>query len=80
VSFVVDGWNAREVALTLSSEHGIGVRDGKFCAQPLVTRLLGEAGGCAEGRGTAVRASIGVGSTTEHIGRLVTAVRGLTGC
>ncbi|MGI8329681.1 aminotransferase class V-fold PLP-dependent enzyme [Actinomadura scrupuli] len=75
VSFVLDGWNARELALTLSEEHGIGVRDGKFCAHPFVRRLVGSGtAGCSEGAGTAVRASIGVGTTIEQVDRLVTAL------
>ncbi|MES9537565.1 aminotransferase class V-fold PLP-dependent enzyme [Actinomadura sp. NPDC000600] len=71
VSFTVDGWNARDVALTLSDEHGIGVRDGKFCAHPFVRHLLGE-------DGSAVRASIGIGTVEEHIDRLLTALAELT--
>jgi selenocysteine lyase/cysteine desulfurase len=53
--------------------HGIGVRDGLFCAHPLTRRLLGEAATRA-GRplpGTAVRASIGLGTTEEHLDRLL---------
>ncbi|MBW8486431.1 aminotransferase class V-fold PLP-dependent enzyme [Actinomadura parmotrematis] len=75
VSFVVDGWNARDVALTLSEEHGIGVRDGKFCAHPFVRHLLAEGGaGCADAQGSAVRASLGLGSTEEHVDRLLAAL------
>ncbi|TMQ95889.1 aminotransferase class V-fold PLP-dependent enzyme [Actinomadura soli] len=72
VSFVVDGWNARDLALTLSEEYGIGVRDGKFCAHPFVGHLLG--GDRASGRDTAVRASLGIGTSEEHIDRLLTAL------
>lgn len=85
VSFTLDGWKARDVALTLSGEYGIGVRDGKFCAHPFVRRLLGdpaalrEAEGCEEGEETAVRASLGVGTTEEQIDRLVSAL-GRLGC
>ncbi|MFF5260583.1 aminotransferase class V-fold PLP-dependent enzyme [Actinomadura viridis] len=74
VSFVVDGWNARDAALTLSGTHGIGVRDGKFCAHPFVGRLLGAGPECADGDGTAVRASFGIGTTEEHIDRLLDAL------
>ncbi|MFA1548365.1 aminotransferase class V-fold PLP-dependent enzyme [Actinomadura chokoriensis] len=70
VSFTVDGWNARDVALTLSEEHGIGVRDGKFCAHPFVRHLVGGE--------SAVRASLGIGTSEEHIDRLLTALAGLT--
>ncbi|MFI6736115.1 aminotransferase class V-fold PLP-dependent enzyme [Nonomuraea sp. NPDC050451] len=78
VSFTVDGYSAREVAEVLSSEYGIGVRDGKFCAHPFVRHLLGETdGGCEDGTASAVRASIGIGTTQEHVDRLVEALRDL---
>ena len=35
--FTVDGFTPREVAEYLSDHHGIGVRDGKFCAHPPVS-------------------------------------------
>jgi Selenocysteine lyase len=73
VSFTVDGRDAREVAEILSTEYGIGVRDGRFCAHPLVRRLVGGEGGCGDGAG-AVRASIGIGTTEEHIDRLIGAL------
>lgn len=72
VAFTVDHHPAGRVASYLSAEHGIGVRDGKFCAHPLVDRLTG---GAPDG---AVRASLGVGSTAEDVDRLVEALRGLT--
>jgi selenocysteine lyase/cysteine desulfurase len=79
VSFIVDGRDSRAVATALSDQYGIGVRDGKFCAHPLVRRLLGEgAGDCESGTGTAVRASFGIGTTDEHIDRLLAALRRLT--
>lgn len=78
VSFTVEGYSAREVAEALSGEYGIGVRDGKFCAHPFVRHLLGTAdGGCEDGTASAVRASIGIGTTQEHVDRLVEAVRDL---
>ncbi|WP_433284868.1 aminotransferase class V-fold PLP-dependent enzyme [Pseudonocardia sp. CA-142604] len=58
------------VAAYLSAEHGIGVRDGRFCAHPLLLRLCGE-------NGEALRASIGIGTTEEHVDRLVEALRQL---
>ncbi|WP_157251922.1 aminotransferase class V-fold PLP-dependent enzyme [Nonomuraea typhae] len=103
VSFVVDGYTAREVAEALSGDYGIGVRDGKFCAHPFVRHLLGtperrssgeseerandersgrdhkHAGGCEDGTASAVRASIGIGTTDEHIDRLIGALRELAG-
>jgi selenocysteine lyase/cysteine desulfurase len=69
-SFTVDGYPAGLVAAYLSAEHGIGVRDGKFCAHPLVARLTGWAEG-------AVRASLGIGTTADDVDRLVTALRTL---
>nr|WP_245765341.1 aminotransferase class V-fold PLP-dependent enzyme [Nonomuraea jiangxiensis] len=91
VSFTVAGHSAREVAELLSGEYGIGVRDGKFCAHPFVRHLLstterrspaggrdhGHAGGCEDGTDSAVRASIGLGTTQEHVDRLIEAVRDL---
>ncbi|RKS77087.1 selenocysteine lyase/cysteine desulfurase [Actinomadura pelletieri DSM 43383] len=75
VSFTVDGWNARDVALTLSEEYGIGVRDGKFCAHPFVRHLLG---GDDATHDTAVRAGLGIGTSEEHVDRLLTALAELT--
>jgi selenocysteine lyase/cysteine desulfurase len=65
-SFVVDGVPAGLVAVYLSAEHGIAVRDGKFCAHPLVDR--------AAGAGGAVRASLGLGTAVEDVDRLVEAL------
>ncbi|GAA4682602.1 aminotransferase class V-fold PLP-dependent enzyme [Gordonia humi] len=65
-SFVVDGHTPREVAEYLSSRHGIGVRDGKFCAHPLLAKI-GRPGG-------AVRASFGVGTSSADVDRLVEAL------
>ena len=71
VGFTVADRPAGLVAAYLSAEHGIGVRDGRFCAHPLLARL------CGGGDGTAVRASIGLGTTPEHVDRLVAALRRL---
>jgi selenocysteine lyase/cysteine desulfurase len=68
-SFTVADRPAGYVAAYLSAEHGIGVRDGRFCAHPLLARL------CSSGE--AVRASIGLGTTEEHVDRLVDALRRL---
>lgn len=65
--FTVDGHTPREVAEYLSAEHGIGVRDGKFCAHPLLNRL-----GHPDG---AVRASFGLGSSSDDVDRLLHALR-----
>ena len=63
VSFTVDGHDPGLVAAYLSAEHGVGVRDGRFCAHPLLARL-----GAPEG---AIRASVGVGTTGSDVDRLV---------
>jgi selenocysteine lyase/cysteine desulfurase len=73
VCFTVAGLTSTLVSAALSAEYGIGVRDGKFCAHPLVGHLLS---GSPE-HGTAVRASLGLGTTREHVDRLVNAVRTL---
>jgi selenocysteine lyase/cysteine desulfurase len=39
LTFTVDGYPAELVAQYLSAEYGIGVRDGRFCAHPLLARL-----------------------------------------
>ncbi|MBO0609685.1 aminotransferase class V-fold PLP-dependent enzyme [Myceligenerans salitolerans] len=69
VTFTVAGYDPGLVAAYLSAEHGIGVRDGRFCAHPLLGRLGFDAG--------AVRASVGVGTAGEEVERLVAAVRAL---
>jgi len=69
LSFVVTDRPAGYVAAYLSAEHGIGLRDGKFCAHPLLERL------CPGG--DALRASIGLGTTAEDVDRLVAALRTL---
>ncbi|GGG20480.1 putative aminotransferase/cysteine desulfurase [Rhodococcoides trifolii] len=71
VSFTVDGYEPGHVAAYLSAEHGIGVRDGRFCAHPLLAKL-----GVPDG---AVRASIGLGTSSEDVERLVGAVSALVG-
>ncbi|EID72060.1 cysteine desulfurase [Rhodococcus opacus RKJ300 = JCM 13270] len=69
VTFTIDGFEPGEIAAYLSAEHGIGVRDGRFCAHPLLGRL-----GRPDG---AVRVSVGLGSCSEDVDRLVDAVRTL---
>ncbi|MFD4757636.1 aminotransferase class V-fold PLP-dependent enzyme [Streptomyces sp. NPDC058439] len=88
VSFVVEGWNSSHFAAALSAEYGIGVRDGLFCAHPLVRTLLGsdpqEVGECGapeaepgERSLNAIRVSFGAGTPDEHIERFVRAVKEL---
>ncbi len=66
VSFTLDDHDPGLVAAYLSAEHGIGVRDGRFCAHPLLARVGASAG--------AIRASVGVGSDAEAVDRLVSAL------
>jgi selenocysteine lyase/cysteine desulfurase len=66
VSFTVPGVPAARVAAYLSAEHGIGVRDGRFCAHPLLARLGADDG--------AVRVSLGLGSQADDIDRLIAAL------
>ncbi|GAB2749949.1 aminotransferase class V-fold PLP-dependent enzyme [Amycolatopsis magusensis] len=72
LSFVIDGFEPGWLAAVLSAEYGIGVRDGAFCAHIATRRLIREAGG--EGQ-QAVRVSLGLGSTEEHVDRLLLALR-----
>jgi selenocysteine lyase/cysteine desulfurase len=77
VSFAVEGMESATVAARLSSGHGIGVRDGLFCAHPLTRELLARAP-VALPR-TAVRASLGLGTTTDDVDRLVAGVAAIAG-
>lgn len=78
VAFTIEGYDADLVATVLSTEHGIGVRDGKFCAHLLVDHLLTSGGsGAGAPASTAVRVSLGLGNRSEHVDRLLTAVRSL---
>lgn len=70
VCFAVDGYAPGHVGAYLSAEHGIGVRDGRFCAHQLLTRL-GLPGG-------ALRASFGVGTPAADVERLADALARLT--
>ncbi|RKT04300.1 selenocysteine lyase/cysteine desulfurase [Streptomyces sp. 3211.6] len=88
ISFVVEGWNSSHFAAALSAEYGIGVRDGLFCAHPLVRTLLGsepqaqgECGAPEAAPGerslNAIRVSFGAGTPDEHVDRFVRAVKEL---
>ncbi|MFF5043655.1 aminotransferase class V-fold PLP-dependent enzyme [Streptomyces nigra] len=88
ISFVVEGWNSSHFAAALSAEYGIGVRDGLFCAHPLVRTLVGgdpqtqgECGAPEAAPGekslNAIRVSFGAGTPDEHVERFVTAVKEL---
>ncbi|KAA0931807.1 aminotransferase class V-fold PLP-dependent enzyme [Streptomyces apricus] len=88
ISFVVEGWNSSHFAAALSAEYGIGVRDGLFCAHPLLRTLLGsdpqaqgECGAPEAAPGekslNAVRVSFGAGTPDEHVERFLRAVKEL---
>ncbi len=74
------------VAEVLSAEYGIAVRHGCFCAHPLMWRLLQVSEACADetraklraGAATrlpgAVRASVGIGTTTDDVDYFIDAV------
>jgi len=72
LSFVVNGFEPGWVAAVLSAEYGIGVRDGAFCAHIATKRLVAIAGGDGQ---QALRVSLGLGSTEEHVDRLLLALR-----
>jgi selenocysteine lyase/cysteine desulfurase len=67
VSFTFAGHDPGRLAAVLSAEHGIGVRDGRFCAHPLMARLVPDRSG-------AVRASLGVGSSAADVDALLLAL------
>ena len=69
VNFSVAGYDAGLVAAYLSAEHGIGLRDGRFCAHPLLKRLGLPAG--------SLRASFGLGSRLNDAQRLLAGLQEL---
>ncbi|WP_445152863.1 aminotransferase class V-fold PLP-dependent enzyme [Baekduia sp. Peel2402] len=69
VAFTVEGYAPGLVGAYLSAEHGIGLRDGRFCAHPLLARF-----GLPDG---AVRASFGLGSRHADAERLIAAIEKL---
>lgn len=71
VNFSVEGYDAGLVAAYLSAEHGVGLRDGRFCAHPLLKRL-----GLPSG---SLRASFGLGSRLEDAQRLLAGIEDLRG-
>jgi selenocysteine lyase/cysteine desulfurase len=71
-TFTIEGIDSSLVSAVLSAEHGIGVRDGKFCAHLCVDALLDDPYAAASA--TAVRASVGLATTSEHVERLLAAV------
>jgi selenocysteine lyase/cysteine desulfurase len=78
VSLALPGHDPSRVADRLAVTHGVGVRAGQFCAHPLVRHLTGRAGAAACGETPGLlRASFGLGTTTEHLDRFVS---GLADC
>jgi selenocysteine lyase/cysteine desulfurase len=88
-AFTVEGMHHALVAARLSAEFGIGVRHGCFCAHPYLMRLLGVgSAGVAEARAAvqrgdrsaipgAVRASCGLGTSSDDVDQLLAAVLAL---
>jgi selenocysteine lyase/cysteine desulfurase len=74
VSFTIKQHDAGLLAAALSAEYGIGVRGGAFCAHIATRRLLAKVGSTQE---HALRVSLGLGSTAEHVERLVGALHRL---
>lgn len=85
-TFTLDGYHHSHLATILSAEHGIAVRDGCFCAHPLMVHLMGldedevarireevRAGHHANVPG-ATRASAGLTTTDDDVDRLVDAL------
>ncbi|WP_265444587.1 aminotransferase class V-fold PLP-dependent enzyme [Flexivirga meconopsidis] len=70
VTFTVEGYEPSLVSQVLADEQAIAVRDGRFCAHLLSDAIVGHGQ-------TAIRASIGLATTSEHVDRLIAAVRRL---
>lgn len=78
-------------AAALSAEHGVAVRDGCFCAHPLMLRLLGTgedaarairrevANGIHRNVPGAVRMSMGLSTTIDDLDRALRAIREVAG-
>ncbi|MFN2582752.1 MAG: aminotransferase class V-fold PLP-dependent enzyme [Candidatus Dormibacteria bacterium] len=88
-TFTLDGMDHALTAAALSAEYAVGLRHGCFCAHPYISHLLGitladshmigERLRRGEHRDIpgAVRASFGIGTTVEHVDRLVDALTAL---
>jgi len=73
VTFEVKGVPHGAIASALSAEHGVGVRNGAFCAHPLLRTLVAQ----SEGTPGAVRASFGAGTRVADIERFLLAIRSI---
>ncbi len=71
VSFTVDGFDPHEIAEWLDDEHGIEIRSGMHCAEPLMRYLGAE-------KGTA-RACISFYNTESEVRTLAAMIRDLAG-
>lgn len=71
VSFTVEGFAPHEIAEQLDDEHGIEIRSGLHCAEPLMRYLSAE-------KGTA-RACISFYNTESEVNTLVAVIRELAG-
>jgi selenocysteine lyase/cysteine desulfurase len=80
VAFNLRGWHHSALAAVLSAEHGIGLRDGAFCAHPLLAALAKEPKRDVQGAAPlpgAVRASFGVGTSDADVDRFLGALNEL---
>ncbi len=71
VSFTVEGFAPHEIAEWLDDEHGIEIRSGMHCAEPLMRYLSAE-------KGTA-RACISFYNTENEVNTFIAVIRELTG-
>jgi selenocysteine lyase/cysteine desulfurase len=71
-TFTLPGLEPALAAAALSAEYGIGVRDGAFCAHPLVAALTDP-----EHPEPALRASVGAASSRGDVDRLISALRSI---
>jgi cysteine desulfurase / selenocysteine lyase len=90
ICFNVDGYAHEQVAAILANEWAIGVRNGRFCAQPYLERLLRRTpaevqdyrtrmlAGEKEGLPGMVRASFGIYNTIEDVDILCDAVEAVS--
>ncbi len=71
VSFTVEGFAPHEIAEWLDDEHGIEIRSGMHCAEPLMRYLSAEKG--------AARACISFYNTESEVNTFIAVIRELTG-
>ena len=74
-AFNLPGRDHAELAAILSAEYGIGVRNGCFCAHPLLVHLASDGRdgwkpGCGQSVPGAVRASLGLGTHADYPAQL----------